>query len=412
MAADFFDWVGSTKAQFDCVAGNPPFIRYQKFNGDTRKRALQICANLGARLTGLTSSWAPFVVAAALVLKPGGRLAFVVPAEIGHAPYAKPVIQFLLDNFSDVRVVAVKEKVFPDLSEDVWFVYADGFGKPSEHVAFSKFDSFSGVGRELPRGEPVSRAELDSWNGRLRPFLLPEPVRGLYARTSEKNDSLRLGDCARVGIGYVTGANDFFHLRPSDAERLGIPRRFLKPSLRRSSFLPEKAVTSNTVKDWLERDEPVLLLDIPPDEKLPKQLKQYLDSESGRAAKTAYKCRVRSPWYCVPDVRVPDAFLGYMSGLTPNLVANHAGCVCTNSIHAVNLINGVSIDKLLRRWSHPLVALSCELEGHPLGGGMLKLEPREAARLVLPATGIRLSKRDQERIEEGISKLREWRHYA
>jgi len=31
------------------------------------------------------------------------------------------------------------------------------------------------------------------------------------------------------------------------------------------------------------------------------------------------------------------------------------------------------------------VKLSCELEGHALGGGMLKLEPREAARIVMPS---------------------------
>ena len=30
----------------------------------------------------------------------------------------------------------------------------------------------------------------------------------------------RLGSVARVGIGYATGANDFFHLRPSVAAAL------------------------------------------------------------------------------------------------------------------------------------------------------------------------------------------------
>ena len=35
-----------------------------------------------------------------------------------------------------------------------------------------------------------------------------------------------------VGIGYVSGDNNFFHLRPSDAERLSIPKSFLHPSLR------------------------------------------------------------------------------------------------------------------------------------------------------------------------------------
>ena len=75
-AAEFFDWASSTGDVFDCVAGNPPFIRYQQFNGETRKTALRLCSEAGASLNGLTSSWAPFVVVAASKLSPGGRLAF------------------------------------------------------------------------------------------------------------------------------------------------------------------------------------------------------------------------------------------------------------------------------------------------------------------------------------------------
>lgn len=209
----------------------------------------------------------------------------------------------------------------------------------------------------------------------------------------------------------LLGANDFFHLRPSDAKRLGIPDEFLAATVRRSKSLPEKAVTHRTVKSWLERDEPVLLLRVGREKAIPDSVRRYLDTPQGRKARTAYKCRVRSPWYSVPDVRVPDAFLGYMSGLTPGLVANRAGCVCTNSVHAVHLTNGISTKELQQRWSHPLVALSCELEGHPLGGGMLKLEPREAASVVLPGPNSPMSARDAALIAEGVRLMRRWRHY-
>lgn len=408
-AVDFFDWADTTEDRFDCVTGNPPFIRYQRFNGCARKTALRLCERLGARLTGLASSWAPFVVVAASLLKRGGRMAFVVPAEIGHAPYAQPVVRFLLDHFSDVQVVAVREKVFPDLSEAVWFLYASGFGEPSDGVGLSSYDSLRDVPGLPPRGERISRTELRSWNNRLRPFLLSRAIRDLYSHVGRM---ARLGDCARVGIGYVTGANDFFHISPSRARRLNLPGEFLTPSLRRSAFLPRKAVTHGTVRNWLNRDEPVLLLHIPAEARLPAEVRHYLDSSAGQKARTAYKCRNRSPWYTVPDVRVPDAFLGYMSGLSPALVANRANCVCTNSVHAVHLTGGVSTSELVQRWSHPLVALSCEIEGHPLGGGLLKLEPREAARVVLPALDLRMSKNDQEAIEEGIGALRRWRLHA
>ena len=407
--ADFFDWADTTDERFDCVAGNPPFIRYQRFNGDVRKTALKLCKRLGAGLTGLASSWAPFVIVSASLLKRGGRMAFVVPAEIGHAPYAQPVIQFLFDNFSDVHLAAIREKVFPDLSEAVWFIHASGFGRASDSIGLSLYNSFRDV-PELPsRRERINRMDLKLWNHRLRPFLLPRAIRDLYSHISRR---VRLGDYARIGVGYVTGANDFFHIRPSEARRLKIPKEFLTPSLRRSAFLPQKAVTHGTVRSWLNQDEPVLLLNIPAEARLPTEVRHYLDSSAGRKARTAYKCRKRSPWYTVPDVRAPDAFLGYMSGLSPALVANDAHCVCTNSVHAVYLMNRLSTTELLQRWSHPLVALSCELEGHPLGGGMLKLEPREAARVVLPALDLQISENDQQLVEAGIRTLRRWRCHA
>ena len=55
--------------RFDCAAGNPPFIRCQRFNGDSRARAIELCARLGADFTGLASSWAPFLVATAGLLR-------------------------------------------------------------------------------------------------------------------------------------------------------------------------------------------------------------------------------------------------------------------------------------------------------------------------------------------------------
>ncbi len=103
--ADFFTWAARDGRRFDCAAGNPPFIRYQRFTGAMRRAALDYCRRLGVTFSGLASSWAPFLVAAASKLRPGGRLAFVVPAEIGHAPYAAPVLDHLVSCFGAVHVV-------------------------------------------------------------------------------------------------------------------------------------------------------------------------------------------------------------------------------------------------------------------------------------------------------------------
>lgn len=406
---DFFAWAGATAERFDGAVGNPPFIRYQRFTGAARQAALRLCRDHGVTLTALASSWAPFLIGAATLLRPGGRMAFVVPAEIGHAPYARPVLEYLVAHFRRVQLIAVQERLFPELSEDCWLLYADGFGAATGHLLLSAQPRFTPQPRPPAAAQAVaiSRAELDAWNWRLRPFLLPEAARVSYRHIAAT--APRLGDVARVGIGYVTGANDFFHLRPSQAAHLGIPQESLPVAVRNGRALAELvAITPAVVAAWLQADRPVLLLHLGKQQTPTAAMHAYLATPAAASARTAYKCRQRSPWYAVPDVIVPDAFLSYMSGSGPRLVENQAGCVGTNSVHVVRLNGRMPRGELLRRFADPLTALSAEIEGHPLGGGLLKLEPREAARIVLADPADTAALRQQ--VQDATRILRSWRH--
>ncbi|WP_413711845.1 Eco57I restriction-modification methylase domain-containing protein [Rhizobium sp. Rhizsp82] len=405
---DFFAWASETQERFDCVAGNPPFIRYQTFTGDVRSRAANLCSKLGVELSGLASSWAPFVIAAASVLQQGGRMAFVVPAEIGHATYAKPLLRFLTDSFALVQVVAIRKKLFPQLSEDCWLLYADEYGSSTNEIALSVVEQFDAGEVPPPVTRMVSVQELHSrWSGRLRPYLLSDDARDLYLDLKSLSDTVSLGDIASVGIGYVTGANDYFHLRPSEAAKASIPSQFLQTTVRNGRSLPSGTVSDEDVRRWFESDEPFLLLRLPKTSDLPAAVKSYLETSEAKQASSAYKCRSRDPWYSVPDVNIPDFFLTYMSGVTPNLVRNDAQCSCTNSVHAVRFKSKNAV-RFMDRWNSDAVQLSAELEGHPLGGGMLKLEPREAARLILPNK----SNAQCAVLEAATLELRSWRHHA
>lgn len=409
---DFFQWAGATPERFDCAAGNPPFIRYQTFKGDVRARALRFCEQHGAKFSGLSSSWAPFLVATAALLRPGGRMAFVVPAEIGHAPYAAPLIEYLVANFDRVQVVAVREKLFPDLSEDCWLLYAEGFGGEADHIAFTVQDRFR-WSRRPPRATqrvPVTEWR-DTWNRRLRPLVLPRGAQELYRAAVEHPDSRRFSSFANVGIGYVSGDNGFFHLRPSEAERWEIPPKLLHPTVRNSRALPKGQITAATVQSWRKADEPALLLRLTRGQPLPAGVRRYLESEGGQIARQGYKCRNREPWYAVPDVQIPDFVMTYMSGRAANLVRNAAGVTCTNTVHSVRIRDAGLAAKLLPTWGTAFAQLSCEIEGHALGGGMLKLEPREAGRILFAADELK-HELDGALIKDGVTTMQRWRHYG
>lgn len=404
---DFFTWAAETNERFECAAGNPPFIRYQRFSGEVRERARRLCQGHGVSVSALSSSWAPFLISTVGLVKEGGRMAFVVPAEIGHAPYARPVLQYLMCSFGYVHVLAIKNKIFSGLSEACWLLFASGRGRQARQLSLSVADSYESSATPPKRASAnvVTKRDLDVWDGRLRPFLLDREVRDSYLQATK--EAVRLGDLATVGIGYVTGANDFFHLRPSQARRLRLPERHLAPSIRYGRLLNGKCLTRASVMEWHRADEPYLLLRLSPDECFGRRVTAYLESAHGLEARRSFKCQSRDPWYSVPNVRVPCGFLSYMSGAGPSLVENSAGCVGTNSVHVVHLKQGVSRRALFDAWGNDLTALSCEIEGHPLGGGLLKLEPTRAARVLIDRQAAKRFAPDV--AARGLATMRFWR---
>ena len=409
--SDFFEWARNTEERFECAAGNPPFIRYQLFKGVQRQRAIALCAELGATFSKLTSSWPLFLVVTAHLLHRGGRMAFVVPAEIGHAPYSAPLIDYLIKHFDHLQIVAVRKKLFPKLSEDCWLLYADGKGGSTSHIKLSAQERFTFC-EMPPTGTTSVNVETwrNSWNKRLRPFMLPAAARNLYERLASDENSLRFREFAQVNIGYVSGANDFFHLRPSEVEKLRIPNSCLQTTVRNARALPPVQVNPSTVSRWLREDQKMLLLHLRKEQKLPKSVQAYLRTSQALQAAEAFKCRTRNPWYVVPDVKIPDFFLTYMSGRRVAFVQNAARCACTNSLLAVLLKDKAMLPRIQEALRSGVFQFSCEIEGHPLGGGMLKLEPREAGNILVPSE-IVLSEDVKKVAQDGIAALQAWRHY-
>jgi adenine-specific DNA-methyltransferase len=390
LEADFFSVDRITPAGVDVVVGNPPFIRYQRFTGAARERALACAASAGVTVSGLASSWLPFLVHSVAQLKLGGRLAMVLPFELTQAAYARAGLDFLARSFGTVSLLTFRKKLFTDLSEDTLLLLAQDKGRPSRSWRWRDL-AHSGELAEMIRRDDrevspcrvLDAERLATGEGRLIDHLLTRKARELYRKLGASIRSVRLGELADVGIGYVTGANEFFHLSPNAARYWKIPSQFLRPAVRRGRSLRGLFFTNQDWELGTHTGEAGYLLHIQPKDDLPASVQRYL--ATAQDIRTAYKVRSRKPWYAVPHVYHPDGFLSYMSGTTPRLVANDAGVVAPNSLHILRLrptmtLNHHAIPAL---WQTSLTRLSVELEGHALGGGMLKLEPKEAGNVLV-----------------------------
>lgn len=384
--SDFFDvptpqHIDGVVPHVQAVVGNPPFVRYQQFAGRTRAASQRAALAAGVSLSGLASSWAASLVHASRFLSPNGRIALVLPAELLTVNYAEPIRQFLHSRFERVDLVLFEQRVFEAALEDVVLLLAEGSGSCSHfrlhHVAGEH--ELANITFDGPR-HPASLQASGKWTSRL---FLPERVQALYEQVGDKHFQ-PLENYGVPKLGVVTGANKFFALRPSDVARLGLmdshTASISPPGTRHLRGL---VFTRQDWTDLAEADQPVHLLRLYGTVDPGHPASSLIRLGESLGVSQGYKCRCRDPWYVVPPVEIPDVFFTYMNHHFPRLVTNGAGVGCLNSMHGIRLL----AHRQLAKAALPLAALNslsllgAEIVGRSYGGGVLKLEPREAASL-------------------------------
>lgn len=367
----------------NAVVGNPPFIRYQQFSGHERARAQAAALRQGVRLSGLASSWAALLIHASAFLHSDGRLAMVLPAELLTVNYSEAVRRFLLERFAAVHVIHFKRLIFKDVLEDIVLLLAEGSGGTSS-LSFHLLDDERALALFSPQLGNLTTFEPQG--SKWTELLLPKNVRKLvYDVTAEW--FVTIGDYGVPQLGTVTGANDFFALRPSQVKDL----RLKEPDITRISppgtrHLKGLRFTNTDWQSLEEADERVWLLTLKRRTSDEERVSRLIREGEARDVHLGYKCRIRDPWYVVPQVAKPDLFFTYMSHRFPRLIANVAGVGFLNSMHGVELRNYRRVGKSVLPFAvmNTLSHLIAETIGRSYGGGILKLEPREAAQLPVP----------------------------
>lgn len=385
--SDFFDvptpdQLGCPFPYVDAVIGNPPFVRYQQHFGEDRRRSREAALRQGVRLSGLASSWAAVLVHACAFLKPEGRLAIVLPAELLTVHYAQPIRQWLKRRFAAVNLVMFERLQFEDAQENVVLLLARGTGGCDAFTLDVVDDAEDLAGIEALEQLAVTPTAEGKWTD----LLIPVTQRQLFRRVCEET-FVRLEDYGRPELGTVTGKNDYFTISEATKQAHGLSEdqlvRVSPPGTRHLRGLTFSASDWQQLRDGGER---VWLLHPDADDTSPGLLRYIREGEK-EGVHGAYKCQVRQPWWRPPLSAVPDLFFTYMSHRYPRLVANRAGVNCVNSMHGIRLKPGVP---RVAKSALPLLAfnsvtmLGAELHGRSYGGGILKMEPREAASLPVP----------------------------
>lgn len=388
---DFLGWAIENMAKggerFDAVVGNPPFVRYQFLPPQFQVRAAAIFDVLGLKFTKHTNAWVPFILASMSLLRPGGRLAMVVPAEIIHVTHAQSLRSYLGKECRRLVIIDPEELWFDGTLQGAVILMAEK--RSSSRQKAEGLGMVPVRGREFLRRSPSEVfAEPQSINGKTvagkwTRALLDLETRDLFDELEAHAEVHRFDDIARVDVGIVTGANKFFLVPDATVEAYGLSK-YAHPMFGRSEHCPGVIYDEQQHAANAEKGSPTnfLWFDDAPN-KMPKRARQYIERGEAEKLHTRYKCRIRAPWYKVPSVYSTEVGMLKRCHDTPRLILNKIGAYTTDTAYRIRTKEADG-KRLVGCFINPLTALSAELEGRHYGGGVLELIPSEIERLVIP----------------------------
>ena len=371
---------------YDAIIGNPPFIRYQNFSEEQRIPAFEIMSRAGLKPSRLTNTWVPFLVGSSFLLKDNGRLGMIIPAELLQVNYAAELRQFLSTFYNKITLITFRKLVFAGIQQEVVLFLGEHNSDQKTGIRTIQLDCID----DLENYEHLEFSDqelkpLDHSKEKWTQYFLDNEEIELLRKIKLNPALTESGKVIDVDVGVVTGLNEFFVLNKEKIKELSL-EKYTKPIVSRSAHLKGVIFSKDNWNDNVESNYATYLLSLPdvPFEELPKFAQTYIQSGETSGINGGYKCRIRNRWYIVPSTWVPDAFMLRQVHSYPKIIINNANSTCTDTIHRIRLLNGISADVIAAAFLNSLTFAFSEVIGRSYGGGVLELEPREAENLPLP----------------------------
>ena len=386
------DFLGAqVRHTFPAIVSNPPYIRHHRLT-EERKAQLRGIAErvLGFALDGRVGLHCYFLLKCLDHLAAGGRLAFLLPADVCEGISSRALWNRLCERFRLEAVLAFDQSAapFPKVDTNA-MVFLISNHAPQECLRWIRVRErdCQAITQSLQGRAPENGgdAALLCLERKLTEALATGLSR---APRSAPSQGVPLSHFARVVRGIATGANDFFFLTAEKIAEVGLEKRFFTRAIGRTRDCRGDRLQASALAALETQGRPTWLLNLPgtPKALLPPRLRSYL--ERGEAQKLNERPLVRSrrPWYKMEHRRPPPILFAYLGRRDCRFILNQAGVVPLTGFLCVYPWD-TRPDAVLRLWralNHPATLENLAFVGKSYGGGALKVEPRQLDRLEIP----------------------------
>lgn len=366
LSGDFLEINPEAVGLVQGIISNPPFTRNHAL-----PKPLRDMLRERFLIKGAAGLWVAFLLHAIRFLKPGGRMAAVVPGAAIFSNYGREALTRICGQFEHVEIRQI-------VDQPLWSSRAE------ERGAIVLARGYGAGSCSLP-----SATRWSASGDRLADIYHANPACFRQALLSAR----RLGDLATLSIGAVTGFNKVFLL--SEPERLaaGIEIEDLSLVAAKSRHAKGLRISADELRKLANEGQGTWLL-------TPRDLTRTRRGVRSRLAqipvgkrRTVVWLNKRSPWWKVDTGAGCDAIFTYMNDRGPRIVIASDNVRCTNTLHQIRFSPELSHDDRLIVTLSMISSfgqLAAECIGRPYGGGVLKFELTDARRFpILLRKGIR-----------------------
>ncbi|MES2863198.1 MAG: Eco57I restriction-modification methylase domain-containing protein [Bacteroidota bacterium] len=403
---DFLEFESKTK--FSAVIGNPPYIKKTLLKEKQIIACKEIHSSENLTEKSVKNIWTTFLVKSTTLLKKDGVLAFVLPSELLQVKFAEEIREYLKNQFQRIEIYTFNDLMFDCKGQDTIVLIA--YKKHNEKGEF-----FTNI-------EFKEELENDSYTLKNNNLLVDSNVKWTHHFLTA--DELNFLDNLKQKLktvdyytdskpGIVTAANNFFIINKEIEKKYNLSK-YTRPIIQKGFFVNGSVVFDDANILVLEKNNhPTRLLQLNDNDKLTKNLTEYLSIGTEQKIQERYKCRIRNNWYVIPNIStVPDALFFKRCHNYPKLLKNNSNALVTDSAYKVNMKENWDLNSFIFSFYNSLTLVFAETNGRYYGGGVLELTPSEFKKLPIPYIKITAEKFDEftiefenkENIEEIISK--------